>query len=200
MPVFPGTEQPIIKRTNTIEKDGFQEALISMYSHTGTHMDAPAHMLENSPYLDNFDIDKFIGQATILDFSAKENNFVTIEMLKTFEDKIRQVDFIILKFGWGKYWGKDKYFEPFPSLSEAAANWLTNFNLKGIGIDTISIDDINSATFPIHKILLPKNILIIENLTNLDSIESEFFMFCTLPLKTKDADGAPVRAIAIENF
>ena len=200
MPVFPGTEQPIFEKANTIDKDGFQEAKITMYSHTGTHIDAPAHMLSNGSYLDNLDIEHFIGNATILDFSNVDIKLIDIDNLKPYEDKIKNVEFIIIKTGWSKYWGDKKYYEDFPSLSEESAKWLSGFNLKGIGIDTISIDDMKSTTFAIHKILMPKNIIIIENLTNLDSINSEYFILSILPLKNKNADGSPVRAISIENI
>ncbi|MEK6264879.1 MAG: cyclase family protein [Clostridium sp.] len=200
MPVFPGTEQPIFIKANTLEKDGFQEAKITMYSHTGTHIDAPAHMLSSGPYLDGLDIEHFIGNATILDFSNSNVKLIDIDSLKPYEEKIKNVEFIIIKTGWSKLWGDKRYFESFPSLSEDSAKWLSQFNLKGIGIDAISIDDINSTTFAVHKILMPKNIIIIENLTNLDSISSEIFILSILPLKNKDADGSPVRAISIENI
>jgi arylformamidase len=199
MPVFPGTEQPILQEANTIDKDGFRESKITMYSHTGTHIDAPAHMLSDGFYLDNLAIEHFIGNATILDFSNIDIKLIDVHSLKPYEDKIKNVEFIIIKTGWSKYWGAPKYYENFPSLSEDSAKWLSKFNLKGIGIDAISIDDINSTTFAVHKILMPKNIIIIENLTNLDSINGEYFILSILPLKSKNADGSPVRAISIEN-
>jgi arylformamidase len=200
MPVFPGTEQPILEKANTLEKDGFQEAKITMYSHTGTHIDAPAHMLSNGPYLDNLDIEHFIGNATVLDFSNKAIKLISLDSLKPYKEKIKNVDFVIIKTGWSKYWGDSKYYEDFPSLDLESARWLSQFNLKGIGIDAISIDAMESTTFAVHKILMPRNIIIIENLTNLDSITNEFFILSILPLKNKDADGSPVRAISIENI
>lgn len=200
MPVFPGTEGPIFQKANTLEKDGFQEAKITMYSHTGTHIDAPAHMLSDGLYLDNLDIDHFIGNATILDFSNENIEIIDVKALKSYEEKIKNVEFIIIKTGWSKYWGHKKYYKDFPSLSEAAAGWLSEFNIKGIGIDAISIDHIESTTFAVHKILMQKEIIIIENLTNLDSISNEYFTFSVMPLKNKDADGSPVRAISIESI
>ncbi|MBU3113897.1 cyclase family protein [Clostridium lacusfryxellense] len=200
MPVFPGTEQPTLEKANTLEKDGFQEAKITMYSHTGTHIDAPAHMLSNGPYLDNLDIEHFIGNATILDFSNSTIKLIDLDMLKPYEEKVKNVDFVIIKTGWSKYWSDSKYYEDFPSLDLESARWLSQFNLKGIGIDAISIDAMESTTFAVHKILMPRNIIIIENLTNLDSITNEFFILSILPLKNKDADGSPVRAISIENI
>ncbi|SDG37012.1 cyclase family protein [Desulfosporosinus hippei] len=200
MPVFPGTEQPIFQRANTLEKDGFLEAKITMYSHTGTHIDAPAHMHQNGPYLDEFAIDKFIGTAIILDFSRSNTQALDIESIISHEETIQTIDFLILKTGWSKYWGNPKYYKGFPYLTEKTAEWLSQFALKGIGIDAISIDDIESSSFPVHKILLEKNIVIIENLTNLDSIDPKAsFLLSVMPLKNKQADGSPVRAIAIEH-
>ncbi|MBC2723384.1 cyclase family protein [Desulfosporosinus sp.] len=199
MPVYPGTEQPILQKANTLEKDGFQEAKITMYSHTGTHIDAPAHMLEDGLYLDHFKIDQFIGKAMIIDFSKVKTPYMELDQLRPYEEKIKSVDFIILKTGWSKYWGEPQYYENFPSLTEEAAHWLSGFKLKGIGIDAISVDDIKTTTFAIHKLFLSKNILIIENITNLESIDNEDFIISIMPLKTKNADGSPVRAFSIED-
>ncbi|MFL0196811.1 cyclase family protein [Clostridium sp. WILCCON 0269] len=200
MPVFPGTEQPVFEKANSVEKDGFREAKITMYSHTGTHIDAPAHMLSSGPYLDNLSIEHFIGNAGIVDFSNKNIKSIDINSLKPYEDKMKNVEFIIIRTGWSKYWGEEKYYEDFPYLSEESAAWLSEFNLKGVGIDAISIDSIKSTTFPVHKILMKKNIVIIENLTNLDSITSEYFILSIMPLKNENADGSPVRAVAIEDI
>ena len=200
MPVFPGTKQPIFEKACTFEKDSFQETEINMYSHVGTHIDAPAHMLRNGPCLDYFSVEHFIGDATILDFSDGKAQVIDVDSLKPYEEKIKNVEFIIIKTGWSKYWGNKKYYEDFSFLSEESAQWLSQFNLKGIGIDALSIDGIESTTFAIHKILMSKNIIIIENLTNLDSISKEYFILSIMPLKYKNADGSPVRAISIENI
>ncbi|KDR95848.1 Kynurenine formamidase [Peptoclostridium litorale DSM 5388] len=200
MPVFPGTKPPIFEKANTLEKDGFQEARITMFSHTGTHMDAPAHMLSGAPYLDDLDISHFMGRAVILDFSDAGMQSIDADTLKQHEEKIKNVEFVIIRTGWDSYWGSGKYYEGFPALSEESAKWLSEFNLKGVGVDAISIDRMDSTTFSVHKALLSKNIVIIENLTNLDSIESEYFTLSVMPLKSKNADGSPVRAVSIEDM
>lgn len=198
--VFPGTEKPILLEANTMEENGFRESKIIMYSHMGTHVDAPAHMIKDGSYLDELEINNFLGKAILIDFSNTDKFLIEEEDLLYYENKISKVEFIILKTGWSKFWGTEDYYNPFPVLTLQAANWLTRFNLKGIGLDTISIDHIKSSEFLVHKILLEKNILIIENLTNLDEIKNEFFLFSVMPLKTKKADGAPARVVAIEDF
>ena len=200
MPVFPGTEKPTLTKANTFEKDSFRETKITMYSHTGTHVDAPAHMLSQGAYLEKLEIERFIGKATVLDFSNRAIPLIDVEDLEIYEKIISKVEFIIIKTGWGKYWGSEEYYGSFPVLTEAAALWLTKFNLKGIALDAISIDNISSTEFSVHKILLEKNILIIENLTNLEAIKKEFFLLSVMPLKYKNTDGAPARVVAIEDF
>ncbi len=175
MPIFPGDEQPIFEKTSTVEIDGFQETKIIMSSHTGTHIDAPAHMFYNGHCLGDLDIAHFIGKATILDFSNVNMGLIDVDSLKAYDEKIKNVEFLIIKTGWSKYWGDKKYYEDFPYLSEQSAEWLSQFKLKGIGIDAISIDDIKSSAFAVHKILMTKDIIIIENLTNLDSIGEDYF-------------------------
>ena len=84
-----------------------------------------------------------------------------------------------------------------------AAKWLTKFNLKGIGFDSFSVDKIISAhvvtseNLPNHHILLGKEILLIENLTNLDKLPEGAFAFQCVPLKIENADGSPIRPIAM---
>jgi len=199
MPVFPGTEPPIFEEANTIEKDGFAEAKITFYTHTGTHMDAPAHMMKGGLTLDQYPIDYFIGDALVLDLTDITSEEIDISHLIPFQDKISKVDFVILKTGWSKYWGEKEYFIGFPALSENAAKWLTEFKLKGIGIDAISIDSMLSTTFRVHQIFFEKNMIIIENIANLDAVECENFIFSCMPLKTQKADGSPIRGVAIEN-
>ena len=195
MPVFPGTEVPRFKTTGSIEKDGYVEKMLTMLSHTGTHMDAPAHMMEQGATLDTFALDKFMGPAMVLDGTGLSG--IDTHHLIRQEEQIARCDFIIFQTGWSKYWGQDRYYSGFPVLTSNAARWLTQFNLKGVGVDTISIDAADSVIFPVHKILLPENILIIENLTNLDKVKNGLFTFCCFPLKIEQADGSPIRAVGI---
>ena len=200
MPVFPGTEQPVFANANTLEKDGFKETKITVYSHTGTHIDAPSHLLSDGLSLDQLQVGQFIGNAVVLDFSNEKKKIIDVDRLKPYEEKIKNVEFILINTGWSRYWGSEQYFEAFPTLSEESAQWLSAFNLKGIGIDAISIDAMESAALTVHKTFLRKNIIIIENLTNLNAISNEYFILSILPLKNENADGSPVRAISMENI
>ena len=67
MPVYPGTEGPVLEPANTYEKDGFAETKIHFYSHTGTHIDPPMHLFADKTSLDGFDVGQFVGKALVID-------------------------------------------------------------------------------------------------------------------------------------
>ena len=196
MPVYPGTEPPIFKIGCSIENDGFLEKEITLFSHTGTHIDAPAHLLDGHKTLDQLRVEHYFGDALLIDYSKNQNKTIDTDYLKKYSEEIADIDFLLINTGWSKFWGTKKYFSGYPVLSAEAANWLSGFNLKGIGFDSISADVAESIDFEIHKTLLKKNIIIIENLKNLSGIGSDLFKFSCFPLKLQEADGSPVRAIA----
>jgi arylformamidase len=199
MPVYPGTEPPVFVDGCTIDDDGFVEKKMTMYSHTGTHMDAPAHIIKGANTLDELSADHFFGKALVLNLAGTDREYIKIDELKPYQDLIKGSDFVLLKTGWSQFWGSEKYFNNYPILSSEAASWLSGFDLKGIGSDTISPDEIETPDFPIHKMFLSRDIVIIENLTNLDALPLSQFTFSCFPLKIQRADGSPVRAVAIVN-
>lgn len=198
MPVFPETEPPKLSFVSTLEKDGFRETLLKMYSHTGTHMDAPAHVINNGVTLDKFSGNKFIGIGIVVDCSdLSEGDKIDISYINKYKGIIEDAEFVLFKTGWDKYWDTEKYYSKFPIISEEVADYLVNSKKKGIGLDVISIDSIESEDLPIHNKVLKHNLVIIENLCNLDQIGSNLFTLCALPLKFINSDGAPTRVIAI---
>lgn len=196
MPVYPGTEPPLLVNACTIDNQGFAEKKITLYSHTGTHIDAPAHLIKDSKTLNMYPINHFYGKAFLINLEHLENQNIDIKDLKPYQDTIGQVDFLLIHTGWSRYWGTDKYFSGFHVLSIEAAEWLSQFKLKGVGFDTISADKADSKNFPVHKTLLKNDTIIIENLTNFDKLPCKLFSFSCFPLKFEDADGSPVRAVA----
>ena len=197
MPIYPGTEKPELINAMTIEKNGFAEKKISIYSHVGTHIDAPGHILESGETLDKFHCDKYFGLACKIDLPDNSVKKIDLGFLKKNITLIDKSDFVLFNTGWNRLWGKPEYFTDFPTLTADAAEWLCSFPLKGIGFDTISADCCNSANLPIHKILFSHKKIIIENLTNLSALPQNNFYFSCLPLKINSADGSPVRAAGI---
>ncbi len=195
MPVYPGTERPVLTTACTIREAGYRETLLHMYSHTGTHMDAPAHMIEGGKTLDTFPVEAFVGPGLALDCRGMRE--IPLSLLREKENDIRQVDFLLFCTGWDKYWGQEKYYEDFPCLTAEAAAFLAQMPLKGIGEDCISIDPCDSVDFPNHMKLLGRGFVNTENLKNLDNLIGRPFTFVTLPLKFENADGCSSRAAAL---
>lgn len=196
MPVYPGTGQPEITAAATIEHDGYLEHRVSLFTHTGTHVDAPAHLIKGAPTLDEMSIAAFCGPAAVIDCSREPEEALDIDRLAPYEEEIAESDFLLLNSGWYRYWGREEYFRDYPSLTPEAASWLAGFDLRGIGVDTISVDPAGSEDFPVHNILMEKGILIIENLTGLHRLPRTSFIFSCFPLRLQNADGSPVRAVA----
>ena len=194
MPVYPGTEQPQLTTACTIEEAGYRETLLHMFSHTGTHMDAPAHMLLDGAPLDSYDADKFTGTAVVVDCRGEAD--ISLPLLKRYD--LDGVDFVLFCTGWDKKWGTPDYYEGFPCLTPDAVAYLATLSLKGVGEDSISLDPCGSVDFPNHITLLRADFVNTENLTGLDALIGRRFTFVTLPLKFENSDGCSCRAIAME--
>lgn len=161
-------------------------------------MDAPAHVRKDGITLDKFGADKFVGKAIVVDCSdLSEGDTIDISYINKYKGIIEDAEFVLFKTGWDKYWDTEKYYGKFPVISEEVADYLISSNKKGIGLDVISIEAIESEDLPIHHKVLKNNLVIIENLCNLDQIDTELFTFFALPLKFINSDGASVRAVAI---
>ena len=196
MPVYPGTEPPVFITGCSIDETGFLEKKITLYSHTGTHIDAPAHLIKGAKTLDMLPIEHFHGKAFLLNTSHVQSQTIELAELKPHKATIKQVDFLLINTGWSQYWGAEKYFLNYPVLSIEAADWLGDFKLKGLGLDTISADKVDTQNYPVHKTFLQNDTIIIENLKNLNKLSCNRFVFSCFPLSFEKADGSPVRAVA----
>ena len=194
MPVYPGTEQPRLTTACTIEEVGYRETLLHMYSHTGTHMDAPAHMLPDGAALDRYPGEKFVGADIVVDCRGEKD--ISLPLLQRYD--LSGVDFVLFCTGWDKKWGTPAYYENFPCLTAEAAAYLAALPLKGVGEDSISLDPCDSTELPNHITLMKADFINTENLTGLDALLGRRFTFVTLPLKFENADGCSCRAIAME--
>ena len=199
MPVYPGTETPRLEAANTYERDGFKETRLSMYSHTGTHMDAPAHLFANRTTLDAFDASQFVGSAAVIDCrDVGAGGRITMAHVNRNRENADRAEFVLFCTGWDKYWGKAEYFGEYPYIDGEVAQYLVDGKKKGVGLDVIGLDPISDVHLTLHRKLLQENeIVIIENLTGLERIGTGLFTLCALPLKYENADGAPIRAVAL---
>ena len=171
--------------SKTIDKDGWNASTLTFYSHCGTHMDAPIHFNISNQTIDDIPVSNFVGKAWVLD--------------------VRNVgskgDSLIFWTGWSKYVNTPKYRDELPRISESLALWCLDKKVKMIGVEPPSVADVNNIeeVTKIHQILL-KGVVIIEGLTNLESLQSNCVELIALPLKIQNGDGGPARVIAIEKY
>lgn len=195
-PVYPGTAPVRLEPLTTVPEHGFAERLVTMASHSGTHMDAPAHLLPRGLTLDRVPPHRFVGAACVLDLTAA-GPAVPLPVLEAQADRLVGSSMVLLRTGWDRHWGDPAYFRDFPVLSVEGARWLAAHGVSTVGVDAISFDPLDAPDLPVHRVLLGAGVLLVENLTGLDHLPPAGFSLCCLPLPLADADGAPCRAVAI---
>jgi arylformamidase len=188
MQVYPGDPQPKFGPHATIKDNNVNVTRITVGSHTGTHVDAPWHFLQEGNSIDMEPLDKFIGEAAIIDGSGK--NSMTGEDFSGYD--IRSNDIVLVYTGTG-----DRRTD-FAYLDVSAAEWIVKHEVKCIGIDTASVEKYGEKDAPVHKMLLARNIGIIENLDNLKQFAGSRMFFVCLPLPLKGIDGSPARAVLFD--
>lgn len=185
-PVYPGDPNVKITAAGNLENDGYCDHYISIGTHAGTHIDAPMHMVKNGASLDKIPLDQFIGQGKYVEIV--DDNFDVVRNVD-----IEEGDIVIFHTGMSDKYAEPMYFEDYPVLSKETAQYLISKKVKMVGLDTGSADI--DEDFPIHKLLLSNNILIIENLTNLSALKGKEFKIYALPLHLQ-IDGSPARVVA----
>jgi kynurenine formamidase len=183
--------------------EGRETRKVLLGTHTGTHCDAPRHFIPNGATVDEIPLDVLVGPATVLDFTA-----ISPARELTVEDFTRQLgtsvpERLIMRFDWSRKWGSLDYYDGYPSLSEAAGQWMVEQHVRLLAMDTPQADHPkNGRGSPkdsiIHKILLGGGVVLVEYLCNLSELRHKEIELIVLPLKIKDGDGAPVRCIAME--
>jgi len=181
-----------------------------MHEHNGTHVDAPAHFVSDATpsahiTIDKIPVDRLIGRGVHIDCrSLQESDYVSRQQIEDWESRhgaIAQRDIVLFDFGWSVRWAlrpRDQpYVECWPGVSVEAAEYLISKGAAALGVDTLSPDPPEALrTNPVHPVVLEKNLLIIENLTNLGELP-DFFLFLAFPLKIRAGSGSPIRAVAL---
>ncbi|PJC36535.1 cyclase [Candidatus Peregrinibacteria bacterium CG_4_9_14_0_2_um_filter_53_11] len=189
MPVFPGDPPPQILKTATIEKEGYNEFSVTCGTHTGTHVDAPWHMLEDGASISGFTLNTLCGPAQLIDARGKSK--IDSELFTG--RQLSNGDRVLIMTGHSATYGTASYYEDFPELTTECANLLADSGVTLVGLDTPSPD---RAPFKKHHILMRARILIIENLMGLEKLSSfSDVELIALPLNLQ-TDAAPARVIA----
>lgn len=194
MMTYKNSDDKKIKLTNTKnhKEHGIYESRLDMDLHTGTHIDAPLHIIENGEKIENMMLSKLITKCKVLDFTNIKES-ISKDELKT--KNIEEGDFILLKT---KNSLSDEFNKDFVYLDKVGAKYLAKLNIKGVGIDALGIER-SQVGHETHKILMEKNIYIIEGL-RLEYIKEDEYVLIALPLKIENAEASPCRAILMDGY
>ncbi|MBN2284990.1 MAG: cyclase family protein [Tissierellales bacterium] len=198
MAVYPGAPEPTFEQWQSVaDGDIYQLIKFSMTTHTGTHLDCNTHVHKDGYSTDTQDVGFFIGKGRVLDCTKYANNEVMgMEIFDGID--LDGVNFIFLYCGWDKKWGQPEFWSDYPYISMEVAEFIRDHHtVRGIGMEYACLDPNNQPELDLHKVVLSKEKTVIENLANLDLINGKDFLFVGLPLKFKDGEGSPIKAVAI---
>ena len=199
MPVYPGDPTPSFENYKTLEENGVNVTRMVMGSHTGTHLDAPKHFIQNGIGIDDIPAEKLVGEAYVADLSHKPiGTGITAKDLHLLEDNIREDDIVVCYTGCSEHWGDDSVSRNFTYLTGDAAKFLVSRKVRAVGIDFLSVEKFNSPEPTAHKTLLSSGVFIIESLNNsVKQFMGQRALMLCMPIKLEDGDGAPARVIAV---
>jgi arylformamidase len=192
MAVYKNKEEkrPVVSTVCSFSNDGHYESAISMNMHTGTHIDAPLHMVENGGTLGSISLSSTITPCKVLDFTHISDSITKNDLVNT---DINSGDFIIFKTVNSN---KDEFDFKFVFLEKSGAEYLRDKGVKGVGIDTLGIERDQSG-HPTHKLLLSSGIVILEGL-RLKDIDAGGYLLIAPPLKIDGVEASPVRALLVK--
>jgi len=195
MIVWPGDPPVNMHRTSSIASgDSSNVTQISMSCHTGTHVDAPDHFMNNGKTVESLSLDLLVGRAYVL--HLPNVNLITASILMD-ADIPPRTRRLLFKTRNSDYWanGNKEFQADFVGLSVDAAELLVDRNVKLVGIDYLSIAPYKQGR-PVHTILLDAGMVVIEGLDLSRVSQGRYTLHC-LPLKLGGAEGAPTRAILV---
>ena len=182
---------------------GWRVELLTLASHTGSHVDAPYHKLADGANLDQIPLERWTGPAWVADLrdSGPDRPIDAALLAARLAGRELKEHIVLLATGWGRKRAKtDEWLHHPPYVSPDGARWLVAQGIRGVGIDHFSIagsrDDINPVT---HTILLGANIWIVEDLGFPDEVftVAQPLEFMSLPINLRGHTGAFCRPVAV---
>jgi kynurenine formamidase len=201
--VYPGDPAVRLEPATTIAVDGVNVLNVHIGSHSGTHVDAPYHFIENGERIDTMDVRLFFGLAVVMDVRGKgPRERITVEDLRPYEGRLSEGVVAVLRTGWDEHYGTARYYDH-PFLDRRAAQLIVDAGVRTVAIDALNVDETvlegpHPEGYPAHHLILGAGGVIAENLTNLEAVDFPDPFLSLLPVKLGGSDGAPVRAIAME--
>ena len=192
IPTYPGNApfefEPVKRIANG---DSANVSKIVMGTHSGTHLDAPKHFLDDKPGIDALPLDLLIGRARVIDVPVRGGITEAHLAASGLREDLR----VLLRTPNSALWNSQQGFrEDYTYVSEGAARYLVDQGVKVVGVDYLSVEQFHKPGAPAHHALLGNGVIIIEGLDLSEAEPGQYEMYC-LPLRIDGADGAPARVV-----
>ena len=197
MPVWPGDQAPRLEQMMHMDRgDLYTLSRLESTVHLGTHLDAPMHFVRNGYGVDQIALDTLIGPCLVVYLPEARSIDAAVLEHANIPDHVTR---LLLRTSNSEYWarGDTEFHTDFVAIDPSGAQWMVEHGLQLVGIDYLSIGAYEDGV-PTHEILLGNGVVPVEGL-NLAGIEPGEYQLICLPLKLKDCDGAPVRAVLMRN-
>ncbi|UCC97016.1 MAG: cyclase family protein [Phycisphaerales bacterium] len=201
LPLASGDRGVHIEPARRLQTDGWNATTLCLYSHCGTHVDAPVHFGAGAQTIDSITIEDLVGPARVADVRPVEPRaLIGPEQLGCVPEGFRPGESLLICTGWSAYYGQARYRDELPRISAELARWCVQNKVRMLGVEPPSVADVNNIEelTEVHRILFEGSVIVVEGLANLTSLSRPEVTFIALPLKIVAGDGAPARAIAIE--
>lgn len=188
LPFYPG--DPEVELATRVVEGCWRTTRISCGTHSGTHLDAPAHIAAEGLPAWEIPLSLLIGPARVVDLSHRRGHVTAAELEKL---HLRGEQRVLLRTRNSHLWEQSEYVADYDALTAEAAAWLVAAGIELVGIDYLSVEP-HGSNGEVHRCLLESGVVILEGL-NLAGVERGEYELLCLPLKTEAADGAPCRAV-----
>ncbi len=196
LPVWPGDPPIKLERYRAISKgDSTNISRLSGGVHTGTHVDAPLHVIEGGLSVERLLLEVLIGQARVVELlDVPAITPEDLEALKIPSGTER----LLLKTSNSALWAEPhhRFYPDFVALTPESARWLVQKGIRLVGIDYLSVQKFHDSEPLTHRLLLGAGVVILEGL-NLQSVPPGSYQLICLPLLLVGSDGAPARAVLL---
>lgn len=186
---FPWHPATALEPTANYEQHRCVVTRVSVGTHSGTHIDAPSHVLRGGSTMDQYDPRLWYTRTLVLDFTPREaRKPITADEVRA---KLKEPGLgVLIKTGWDVHFGSKDYYTTYPPLSNEAAEVLVEWKVPVIAADT-------PYTLDVHYICLKHGIPLITNVCNTGRLSEGIITLIAAPLLIKGGDGAPARVLAV---
>jgi arylformamidase len=190
MLLYPGDPSVAVTPVSLAGEGEAAVSALHLGTHTGTHVDPPAHLLPGGATVDQLDLAMLVGPAHVVHLSG--SGMITPDALAAVVPL--GCTRLLLRTHAGELWQDRAPTAGYRGLSAAAAEWLVAAGVRLVGIDYLSVDAAEALELPVHRTLLTAGVVIVECLDLTMVAAGEYTLMC-LPLRLIGGDGAPARAV-----